>query len=146
MRYIIFSFVSLLLLSCGKSPAELLAEQDKEIRQYLANHNLESKVTSTGLHYVIQKEGNGKFPGPTSDVKVKYKGNLLDGTVFDAGILNKTNLQRVIKGWTEGIPLFSEGGEGILLIPSYLGYGSKQAGTIPANSVLIFEIELIKIL
>lgn len=146
MRYILFSFLSLLLFSCSKSPAELLEEQDKEIRQYLANNNLESEVTSSGLHYVIQKEGNGNFPTATSNVKVKYKGNLLDGTVFDAGVLNNTNLQQVIKGWTEGIPLFSEGGKGILLIPSYLGYGSRQAGTIPPNSVLIFEIELIKIL
>ena len=54
-------------------------------------------------------------------------------------------LSGVIQGWQEGIPLFKEGGSGILLIPSALGYGSQSVGTIPANSVLIFDINLIDV-
>ena len=51
-------------------------------------------------------------------------------------------LSNVIQGWQEGIPLFSEGGSGVLLIPSALGYGGQAVGSIPANSVLIFEVSL----
>ena len=54
-------------------------------------------------------------------------------------------LSGVIQGWQEGIPLFKEGGSGILLIPSALGYGSQSVGSIPANSVLIFDINLIDV-
>jgi FKBP-type peptidyl-prolyl cis-trans isomerase FkpA len=81
-------------------------------------------------------------------VRVAYKGYFVDGSVFDEsseqGI--SFNLQQVIKGWTEGIPLFKEGGNGILLIPSALAYGTKDKGSVPANSVLLFDVKLIEVL
>ena len=79
-------------------------------------------------------------------VYMKYKAYLLDGTVFDE---NKTGtnitLPNTIKGWQEGIPKFKVGGKGKLFIPSKLGYGTDATGKIPANSVLIFEVEVIEI-
>jgi FKBP-type peptidyl-prolyl cis-trans isomerase FkpA len=82
-----------------------------------------------------------------STVTVAYKGYLTDGTVFDESDSNGItfSLRNVIQGWQEGIPLFKEGGSGMLLIPSALGYGSSSQGQIPANSVLIFEITLIDV-
>ena len=78
---------------------------------------------------------------------VAYKGTFLNGKIFDqstnAGI--KIGLNQVIKGWTEGIPHFKEGGSGILLIPAHLGYGSYDYNGIPGGSVLIFEIKLISV-
>lgn len=103
--------------------------------------------TDSGLYYVIDEPGTGKQPTPTSNVTVAYKGYFTNKTVFDAGstIGVTFNLQQVIKGWTEGIPYFKEGGSGKLLIPATLGYGSNYYNGIPAGSVLIFDVKLISV-
>lgn len=148
MKYL-FSVVllfSILFFSCTKNK-EL--ERDKQlIADYISEHNIENAVTTvSGLTYVIQTEGTGKNPTATSNVKVTYKGYLLDGTVFDSAITPITlNLQSVIQGWREGLSHFKEGGSGMLFIPADYGYGSTAKTNIPANSVLIFEIALIKVL
>ena len=99
------------------------------------------------MYYVVNGTGNGEFPNINSLVTVAYKGTLTDGTIFDqSGASGATfPLSNVIQGWQEGIPLFSEGGSGILLIPSALGYGNQALGSIPANSVLIFEVTLLNV-
>jgi FKBP-type peptidyl-prolyl cis-trans isomerase FkpA len=78
---------------------------------------------------------------------VAYKGYLLDGNTFDQSGANGVAfpLNRVIPGWTEGIPLFKEGGEGILLVPSNLGYGTSGSRSIPGGAVLVFDIKLISV-
>ena len=103
--------------------------------------------TNSGLYYVINNEGTGKKPTSTSNVTVAYKGYLLDGTVFDQSSANGISfgLNRVIAGWTEGIQLFKEGGEGVLLIPSNLGYGPYSQGAIPGWAVLVFDVKLISV-
>ena len=99
------------------------------------------------MYYVIGKQGTGTKPSSSSTVTVAYKGYFLDGDIFDQSDLEGItfNLQQVITGWTEGITYFNEGGEGILLIPSQLGYGSKNYSGIPGGSVLIFDIQLLKV-
>ena len=136
-------------MSCKKEDIE--KENREEIEKYISDHNLKASSTSSGLYYVIEKEGTGTRPNANSDVKVKYKGYFTNGSVFDEtdpANIKPFNLQQVIPGWTEGIQLFKEGGEGILLIPSRLGYGpsGSQSGTIPPNSVIIFDIELLDVL
>jgi FKBP-type peptidyl-prolyl cis-trans isomerase FkpA len=70
----------------------------------------------------------------------------LNGEVFDSSTSGISfNLQQVIKGWTEGITYFKEGGTGILLVPAHLGYGNNDYRGIPGGSVLIFEVELISV-
>jgi len=138
-----------LFVSCKKelSPEEQLQYDLDQIKQYLTDKNLTASSTNSGLHYIITTEGTGGNPSANSTVTVKYKGYLLDGTVFDqtSGTSTATfPLSNLIQGWQKGIPLLKTGGKGTFLIPSYLGYGSSQIGTIPANSVLIFEIELVK--
>lgn len=123
-------------------------EKDLEIiANYISTNNLNAQSTSTGLHYVILDEGTGNFPSSTDDVTVRYKGYFTDGAVFEqsdnAGIT--FNLQQVISGWTEGIPKFKEGGEGILLLPSALAYGPDGNSSIPPNTVLIFDVTLLDI-
>ena len=102
-----------------------------------------------GIQYKIMKEGTGAFPAVTDTVTVHYKGTLLDGTVFDSSIERGEPvtfpLNQVIKGWTEGMQKCKLGGKIQLFIPSELAYGEKATGPIPANSTLIFEIELLKI-
>lgn len=73
---------------------------------------------------------------------MNYTGKLLDGTVFDQGLNVEFPLGGLIEGFQIGMPYLREGGSGILLIPSQLGYGKNAVGTIPANSVLVFEVVL----
>ncbi len=117
------------------------------ILQYISDNNLNAEPTGSGLYYVISSTGNGEFPNINSFVTVAYKGTLTNGTIFDQSSSSGVTfpLSNVIQGWQEGIPLFSEGGSGILLIPSALGYGSQSVGNIPENSVLIFEVTLLNV-
>lgn len=135
--------------ACEKdlSPEEQYEQDIKEIEEYISDNNLTASETSTGLHYVITDEGTGNHPVATDNVVVRYKGYTLDGSVFDEseeeGIT--FNLQNVMAGWTEGIQLFKEGGEGVLLIPSKLAYGETGSGPIDPNTVLIFDVALLDI-
>lgn len=147
MKKVIFLFSLIFtFFSCSDDEPNYNAENEADIIKYIADNNLTAKKSNSGLYYVIKNEGSGTKPTSSSDVTVAYKGYFLDGKVFDQrsdGL--KFNLQGVIKGWTEGITYFKEGGEGILLIPSKLGYGSKDRSGIPGGSVLIFDIKLITV-
>lgn len=107
--------------------------------------------TSSGLKYMILREGNGKSPKATDEVTVNYMGQLTDGTVFDSsydrGEPAAFPLNRVIPGWTEGLQLMKEGGKAVFFIPSAIGYGptGTPGGPIPPNADLIFTVELIKV-
>ncbi|MFT6699149.1 MAG: FKBP-type peptidyl-prolyl cis-trans isomerase FkpA [Porticoccaceae bacterium] len=123
------------------------AKNEADIIEYIEENDLVANRTNSGLYYVINEEGTGTRPTSSSNVTVAYKGYFLDGTVFDQSDANGISfgLDQVIKGWTEGIPLFKEGGEGILLIPSSLGYGLNGAGSIPRGAVLVFDVNLISV-
>lgn len=133
--------------SCSTDEIPNFDEKNQlDIIKYIADNNLNATKSSSGLYYVINSEGTGAKPTSKSTVTVNYKGYFLDGKNFDQSKDGfKTNLQQVIKGWTEGITYFKEGGSGILLIPSKLGYGVSSRGKIPGGSVLIFDIELLKV-
>ncbi len=111
---------------------------------------LKPQVTSTGLKYQILEQGSGAKAEAGKTVTVHYIGKLKDGTEFDSSFSHGDSYTfplgkgQVIPGWDEGVQLLNEGGKGIFFIPSNLGYGDKDSGKIPANSELIFYIELIK--
>lgn len=145
---ILLSLLSVIaLVACKKKKISNQATEDEKIiTDYISNHGLSATATGSGLYYVISSQGTGAQPNSGSTVTVKYKGYLKDQTVFDQNTAGGTfSLNGVIKGWQEGIPYFKKGGKGILLIPSALGYGDKANGKIPANSVLIFDIELVNV-
>lgn len=142
---LLLAYVLILFTSCSKDESiDYVTKNDEDIQAYIATNNLDAVKSSTGLYYVIDFPGDGEQPSKTDNVTVAYKGYFLNGTVFDqsnsAGI--SINLQQVIKGWTEGITYFKEGGSGMLLVPAHLGYGNSNYRTIPGGSVLIFDIEL----
>jgi len=124
---------------------------DKLITDYLATNKLTAQKTQTGVYYIITKKGKGATPTSGSMVQVHYTGKLLAGDVFDSSV-GKDPLEfaigvgQVIPGWDEGISLLNEGAKATILIPSPLGYGPMAMGDkIPANSVLLFDVELLKI-
>ena len=144
--YITLFFAVLLFSSCSKS-SSFKPQTEADILKYIEDNNLDATKSNSGLYYVITKEGTGKKPtSNTSNVTVAYKGYFLDGNVFDKNESGYTTaLNRVIPGWTEGIQLFKESGEGILLVPSNLGYGANKRGSIPGGAVLVFDIKLISV-
>ena len=144
----LLAFAALCLFACNKdlSPEEQLQKDIELIKQYLSDKALTASSTASGLHYIITKEGTGGQPTLQNTVTVKYKGYLLDGSVFDETTGTETAtfpLTNLIKGWQEGIPLLKKGGKGTFLLPSALGYGPSGSGSIPANAPLVFEIELV---
>lgn len=122
-------------------------QNEADIVAYIAANNLDAIKSESGLYYVIDEPGTGEQPVTSSDVTVAYKGYFLDGSVFDQSDENGITfpLSRVIKGWTEGIAYFKEGGSGMLLIPAQLGYGNSGSGPIPGGSVLLFDIKLLEV-
>jgi len=107
-------------------------------------------VTDSGLQYEVLKNSEGSKPKATDTVKVNYLGTLLDGTEFDSSYSrNKPAsfpLNRVIKGWTEGVQLMNVGAKYKFYVPSDLAYGARSTGKITSHSTLIFEVELLQII
>ncbi|MFV8342434.1 FKBP-type peptidyl-prolyl cis-trans isomerase [Flavobacterium sp. XS2P39] len=148
MKQILFALVLTLCVSCSKDKeVDYIAQNEKEISAYVAKNNLTVQRSASGLYYVVSDEGTGEQPITTSNVTVAYKGYFTNGSVFDQSKAEgiSFNLQEVVKGWTEGITYFKEGGSGILLVPAHLGYGNNDNKGIPGGSVLIFEVKLISI-
>lgn len=145
MRYLLLISVIFAFSACKKH--KLQSEKDDDtIKQYLSDHGLTATKTDSGLYVIVTNPGTGNGCGANSNVKVAYKGYYTDGSVFDQSTGAQFNLQSVIPGWTEGIPYFKEGGNGVLLIPSKLGYGESGSGSVPGNTVLIFDVKLIEVL
>lgn len=149
MKSHVLALLFLFFISCvgDDQPVDFISLNEKEIQQYLVNKNLQAEKSPSGLYYIIENEGTGVRPTTTDEVRVAYKGYFLNGSVFDQSAAEgiSFNLQQVISGWTEGITYFKEGGSGLLLIPSHLGYGFQDYRGIPGGSVLIFEIDLIQV-
>lgn len=132
----------------NKAAAVALEENKKALDEHAKQEGVH--VTSTGLQYRILKEGDGAQPTADDEVTVHYTGKLLNGTVFDSSV-NRGEpatfpLNRVIPGWTEGVQLMKEGSKFEFMIPSDLAYGPQGIpNAIPPHSVLIFDVELIKV-
>jgi FKBP-type peptidyl-prolyl cis-trans isomerase FkpA/FKBP-type peptidyl-prolyl cis-trans isomerase FklB len=134
-----------------KKAQETAEKTKKEGEDFLAKNKTQEgwKTTASGLQYKVEKEGDGPTPKETDTVKVHYTGTLTNGTKFDSSVDRgqpaEFPVNGVIKGWTEALQLMKTGGKMKLAIPPDLAYGPSGRPGIPANSVLLFDVELIAI-
>ena len=117
---------------------------DKFRREFYAKNSADS--TASGIVYLIQDSGSEvRATSDRDTVKVNYRGTLIDGTEFDANEGIEFPLNRVIRGWTEGMKLVGEGGKITLVIPGNLAYGERGPREIGSNSTLIFDVDLLEV-
>jgi FKBP-type peptidyl-prolyl cis-trans isomerase FkpA len=158
MKNILLGFIvlSAVCLSCSKdetcsyndSTITASASETAAVESYLTNANITgAQKHPSGFYYKITQAGTGSaVVNLCSSITITYIGKLTNGTVFDQSPVGQTRtfiLGELIPGWQRGIPLISSGGKITLYIPPSLGYGSAPHGSIPANSILIFDIELL---
>ncbi len=144
--FALLGLVILVFTFSGCSKKNNQSEKDHQlILDYVQSHNLNGEFTDSGLYYAIEDSGNAQHPTLQNYLNVDYKGYFLDDKVFDSGTNVDFPLSGVIAGWQEGLQLIGEGGKIKLIVPSALGYGDKQYGSIPANSVLVFDVKLNRI-
>ncbi|MBZ0098603.1 MAG: FKBP-type peptidyl-prolyl cis-trans isomerase [Taibaiella sp.] len=136
--------------------AKQIEIDDKLIQEHLAKNKIKAEKTGSGLYYTISKQGTGAQATAGKKVSVNYTGMLLNGEKFDSNVDPQfqhvepfqfvLGTGSVIKGWDEGIALLKEGGKGTLFIPSHLAYGKNSPSPkIPANGILVFDVELVDI-
>ncbi len=156
--FVLMIIASVLFFSCGKkdttcgytdSAAVAPASEVQTLQNYLSSNNITATASPSGFYYTITAQGSGKaVVNLCSLVTINYVGKLTNGTVFDqtqAGSPATFTLGQLIVGWQKGLPLISKGGSIRLYIPPSLGYGASQAGSIPPNSILIFDITMVDI-
>ena len=163
MRILIFFLVFISIFSCTDENIVVTRTKQEQLefnfvywfgrilQGYINENNLSGfSSTDNGLYYKLVEAGNTTFPSNGDTLSVEYIGELLDGSEFDRSNTDQPfefvlGQGQVIEGWEIGLPKIDEGGSGILIIPSGLGYGSAITSSIPENSVLIFRIDLIDI-
>ena len=132
------------------------AKDEQILKDYFAKNKIKATKTASGLYYVISKKGSGENAKKGQVVNMNYLGKFLDGKPFDGNVDENYKSSRapltftlgvgqVIQGWDEGIQLLNPGSRATLYIPSDLGYGPGGRGPIPANTVMVFNVELISI-
>jgi len=153
MKKLIFVLPIILLvaISCGKTstsgctPATVASEQAAMVA-YCTTYSINYTIHSSGILYQIINPGTGNTPSLSDSIIITYKGKFLDDRVFDslnAPLAAGWPLNSLIDGWKIGLPLIKKGGHIKLVIPSSLAYGCSGYGTIPPNTPLFFDINLI---
>jgi len=148
--FVMFSVFGSIAISCNNKVDSYL-EESTRLKKYIADNNITTAPTSSGLYYIETHAGTGEQAKAGLMVSVRYKGYLLDGTVFDQNLDSANPFSftlgygYVISGWDEGIAKMKVGGTATLIIPSSLAYGYTGTTGIPAYSTLIFEVELVNV-
>lgn len=155
MKKILLAIPVILLYFSGPSCMKDNSCQNKTIQSeqaaitaYASANSITTTTHASGLYYQIISAGSGPTPTPTSTVSVRYTGKLLDGTVFDSqtGTPVSFGLGQTIVGFQVGLQLIQKGGTIKMIIPSSLAYGCNAKGSIPGNSILYFEVQLVDVL
>jgi len=142
---------------CGYAQDQNATDQ-KILTDYFAKNHIKATRTPSGLYYTIIKKGSGENAKPGQQVNMNYLGKFLDGKKFDGNVDEnfklvdgrsafsfKLGVGQVIRGWDEGVQLLNPGCRAVLYLPSSLAYGANGGGPIPANAILMFNVELLSI-
>jgi FKBP-type peptidyl-prolyl cis-trans isomerase FkpA len=156
-KLLFFAFTGVLFSSCLKTNSDTGCpyKESATVAPAAEITTLQNYITAThpaaiqhpsGFFYEITNAGTGNAPTVCSGIVVKYSGYLTNGTKFDENLTGVGfTLGQLIVGWQKGIPLIKRGGSINLYIPPSLGYGSAASGPIPANSNLVFTIQLVDV-
>ena len=156
MRWRLLVLLSVLsfFISCRKSETcsydscALVAPASEitQLEAYLNSNSITAVKHCSGLYYQLLTDGTGAAPSSCSVVSVTYKGSLTNGNVFEKVTTPVVfDLTTLITGWKNGLPKIKKGGKIKLFIPPSLGYGATASASIPANSILIFDIDLLDV-
>lgn len=152
IKFVLFAALLgvVLIGGCKKTeydPAGQLAADEELIKAYLTTNSITAERHQSGIYYQILSPGEGNFSySASSRINVKYKGRFLNGSVFDQNATGVSFvLGQLIYGWQIGIQLIQPGGKIRLFVPSGYAYGPRAQNGIPANSVLDFDIELVRV-
>lgn len=126
---------------------------DKLLQEYFGKNGLKPTKTASGLYYSIKTPGSGEQLAPGKTVTMNYTGKTLDGVSFDSNVDPKfqhvepfnfvLGQGQVIRGWDEGVALLKKGSKATLYIPSPLAYGPQASDRLPANAILVFDVEVV---
>lgn len=155
----------MVFFSCDDGSDNLNKEKElRLLKQYLEANNITVEPESSGLYYILSKEGSGTSPGINDWVIIRYTARLINNRIFDTtdestAISNniystsilygdkRMEIQQMgLTGVREGLLLMKEGGRASLIIPSFIGYGSDGMGSVPGYTTLIYDIELLKVI
>jgi FKBP-type peptidyl-prolyl cis-trans isomerase FkpA len=131
---------------CGPVTVTAPATEVSSLQAYINLKGITAVADTRGFFYTIASPGSDVHPTVCNSVKVNYMGWLTNGTQFDGANGISFPLSNLINGWKEGIPLIGKGGTITLYLPPSLGYGTQAQTGIPANSITIFQIDLLDVL
>jgi FKBP-type peptidyl-prolyl cis-trans isomerase len=149
MQHKSIGLIIALMLFCTTMRSQTVPE-DVQIANYVNRYHAKSQPELSGMYVIKQVATTGLKVKPGHEVTVHYEGRFLDNKIFDSSYQRNQPLTfvlgagKVIPGWEQGIASLRQGEKAILIIPSYLAYGNKKTGSIPANTPLVFNIEVVK--
>ena len=126
-----------------QNASKQIAQEPALIAAFTAKSGKKFMQSTTGLYYTVEKPGAGASPKMGETWVVNYRGTFMNGKEFDKGNATEMPIGQMIPGFNEALTLMKTGGKATFVIPSPLGYGAQERGPIPANSVLVFEVELL---
>lgn len=139
-----------------KSQSDMKAASDKKMQDYFTQNNLHPQKTANGVYYIISTEGTGDQIAKGDSVSLKYTGRTFEGHIFDTNVDSskghmaplgfRVGAGMMIPGMDEGVTMLKKGSKATLYLPSNLAYGpASPSPEIPANSNLIFEVEVLEV-
>lgn len=147
MRKLSGLLILFILGACATYSDEELKSFDNKIKSYLKKKDIICEKSSSGLYYKIIEEGEGDYIQYKDHVHFKYKGEFIDGKVFDEQKDPvEFDVSTLIAGWKEIMLELKPGGKAYLVVPPHLGYGTKNLDDIPKNSILVYELEVVEVI
>ncbi|WP_321374001.1 FKBP-type peptidyl-prolyl cis-trans isomerase [uncultured Draconibacterium sp.] len=155
-RFVLAIIIGVAVVSCIDEGEEYVpptkAQENALLNEYLdtlANRGLDIDTTALGVYYITDSVGNGTYPVVGDTCVVKYTGFFINGSVFDSTGDDTWEFvlgtEGFIDGWNDGMRVIDEGGKAYLIIPSELGYGPDGYGSVPPNTSLVFNVDMVEI-